>query len=151
MNLLIIDLYAEEIQTGLDLMNSTYALAQQAAFHLPIPLLPRESWSGMQTIPDQVLLRIIVASKNVVTPSFHPRTIRNVCKDYFEHMCVNYNGIASNASPYTGQQNLRTQFLKFLGGDPDQGKYLATTQSVIEMVEQTRGLLDQNSKRLFPK
>jgi hypothetical protein len=140
-----------EIRTGLDLMNSTYAQAQQVAFHLPIPLLPRESWSGMQTIPDQVLLRIIAASKNVVAPSFHPRTIRNVCKDYFEHMCVNYNTIANNASPNTPQQNLRAQFLKFLGGDPDQGKYLATTQSVIEMVEQTKGLLDQNSKRLFPK
>ena len=147
----ILDYLLGEIRTGLNLMNSTYTQAQQAAFHLPMPLLPKESWSGMQTIPDQVLLRIIAASNNFVTTSFHPRLIRSVCKDYFEHMCANYNTIANNISPLMGQQNLRTQFITLLGEAPNQGKYLATTQSVIEMLEQTKELLDQNSKRWFPK
>ena len=148
----ILDYLIGEVRTGLNLMNSTYAQAQQAAFQLPISLLPTESWSGMQTIPDQVLLRIIAASQNVVAPSFHPNKIRNVCKDYFYHMCANYNAIVNKPVRLgMGQQNLRTQFLILLGGAPNQGKYLATTQSVIEMLEQTRKLLDQNSKRWFPK
>jgi hypothetical protein len=147
----ILDYLLGEIRTGLNLMNSTYAQAQQVAFRLPMSLLPKESWSGMQTIPDQVLLRIIAASSNVVTTSFHPRTIRSVCKDYFEHMCVNYNEIAKNMSPLMGQRQYSTQFINLLGGDPNQGKYLEITQSVIEMLEQTKKLLDQNSKRRFPK
>lgn len=147
----ILDYVLGEIRTGLDIMNSTYVQAQQAAFNLPMHLLPKESWSGMQTIPDQVLLRIIAASNNIVTTSFHPRTIRNVCKDYFEHMCANYNEIAKKMSPYMGQQQYRTQFLNLLGGAENQSKYIAITQSVIEMIEQTRELLDRNSKRLFPK
>jgi hypothetical protein len=146
----ILDSLLGEIRTGLNLMNFTYAQAQQATFQLSISLLPTKSWSGMQTIPDQVLLRIIAASENVVARSFHPSTVRNVCKDYFDHMCANYNAIINNITPGMGQQILRTQFLTLPGGSPDQGKYLATTQSVIEMPEQTRELLDQNSKRRFP-
>jgi hypothetical protein len=147
----ILDSLLGEMRTGLNLMNSTYDQAQQAAFKLPIALLPTKSWSGMQTISDQVLLRIIAASENLVARSFHPRTIRNVCKDYFDHMCANYNAMINNITPGIGQQVLRTQFLGLLGGAADQGKYLLTTQSVIEMVEQTRELLDENSKRWFPK
>jgi hypothetical protein len=131
-------------------LNSTYAQAQQVAFQLPIPLLPTKSWSGMQTISDQVLLRIIAVSKNVVVRSFHPSTVRNVCKDYFDHMCANYNAIVNKITPGMGQQNLRAQFSRLLGGAP-QGQYPAVTQQVIEMLEQTRELLDQNSKRWFPK
>ena len=146
----ILDSLLGEIRTGLNLMNSTYAQAQQVAFQLPIPLLPTKSWSGMQTIPDQVLLRIIAASENVVARSFHPNTVRNVCKDYFDHMCANYNAIINNITPGMGQQILRTQFLGFLGEAP-QGQYLTVTQQVIEMLEQTRELVDQNSKRWCPK
>jgi hypothetical protein len=143
-----------EIRTGLNLMSYTYAQAQQAAaIQRSISLLPTESWSGMQTIPDQVLLRIIAVSNKVVARSFHPKAIRNVCKDYFDHMCANYNAIIRNfqSPPGMTQQNLRTQFLTLLGGNPNQEKYIATTQSVIEMLEQTKELLDQNLKRWFPK
>ena len=148
----ILDSFLGEIRTGLNLMNSTYAQARQATFQLPIPLLPARSWSGMQTIPDQVLLRIIAASKGIVARSFHPSTIRSVCKDYFDHMCTNYNNAIINnlSTPGTGQQILRTQFLGLLGGPP-QGQYLAVTQQVIDMLDQTKELLDQNSKRWFPK
>jgi hypothetical protein len=148
----ILDSLLGEIRTGLNVMNSTYAQLQKAVFPPPSALLPTESWSGMQTIPDQVLLRVIAASKDVVARSFHPNTIRSVCKDYFHHMCANYNEIIKNLSTSgTVQQNLHTRLLMFLGGAPNQGKYIATTQSVIEMLEQTRELLDQNSKRWFPK
>jgi hypothetical protein len=49
------------------------------------------------------------------------------------------------------QQNLSAQFLSLLGGNPNQDKYIATTEQVIEMLELTKKLLDQNSKRWLPK
>ena len=135
-----------EIQTALNIMNSTYAQTQQAVFFQPPgALLPTKSWSGMQTIPDQVLLRIIAVSEDVAAPSFHPSGIRDVCKDYFDHMCANFNNaIISNMSV----EQMRSQFSNLLG---EPSKYLATTQQVKEMLEQTKELLDQNSKRWFPK
>ena len=147
----ILDSLLGEIRTGLDIMRSTYAQAQQVAFKQPMDLLPTETWSGMQqTITDQVLLRIISVSKDITVPSFHPTAIRNVCKDYFTHMCANYKAIILS-TPATQQQSLSTQFLSLLGGNPNQSKYIATTEQVIEMLELTKKLLDQNSKRWFPK
>ncbi len=141
----IVDSLLGEIRTGLKLMKSTQEQIQQ---NLPPPnvLLPMASWSGMQTIPDQVLLRILAASKNISTQSFHPKAIRNVCKDYFNHMCTNYN--ATITDPHEGNQKLHM----LLGEAPDQGRYINTAQLIIEMLEQTKGLLEQNSKRwIFPK
>ena len=131
----ILDSLLGEIRTGLKLMNSTFEQTQHVPFQPPSALLPTASWSGMQTVPDQVLLRIIAVSKDVAARSFHPSVIRSVCKDYFNHMCTNYNEIISNLST---SANVSTRFLMLLGGDPNQGKYLGTTQSVIEMLEQTR-------------
>jgi len=147
----ILDSLLGEIRTGLNLMNSTYAQAQQGAVQPPIGLLPSKTWDGMQTITDQVLLRIIATSKDIVARSFRPRAIRNVCKDYFDHMCSNYNAIINKllSPPGMTQQIFCTQLLGLLG--PNQGKYLAITQEVIEMLEQTMDLLEQNSKRWFPK
>ena len=143
----ILDSLLGEIRTGLNHMDSTYAQTQQDPFQPPSGLLPIASWSGMQTIPDQVLLRIITASKDVVGRHFHPSTIRSVCKDYFNHMCFNYNAIINDPpTPATVQR-----FLMLLGGDPNQGKYITVARKVIQMLEQTRELLDQNSKRWFPK
>jgi hypothetical protein len=150
----ILDSLLGEIRTGLNIMNSTYAQAQQGAFQQPMHLLPTATWSGMQqTISDQVLLRIIAVSKDIVAPSFHPTAIRNVCKDYFAHMCPNYNAIINKflSPPGMTQQNLSAQFLSLLGGNPNQDKYIATTEQVIEMLELTKKLLDQNSKRWLPK
>jgi hypothetical protein len=148
----ILDSLLGEILTGLDCMNYTYGWLQQPTPALPSHLLPTETWSGMETIPDQVLLRIISTSKDVVARSFHPNTIRKVCKDYFTHMCVNYNEIIrSLPTSGMGQQALCARLLMYLAGGPNQGKYIATTQQVKEMLEQTKELLDQNSKRWFPK
>jgi hypothetical protein len=148
----ILDSLLGEILTGLDCMNSAYGQLQQPTPALPSNLLPTETWSGMQTIPDEVLLRIISTSKDVVPRSFHPNTIRQVCKDYFTHMCANYNEIIrSLPTSGMGQQALCARLLMYLGGGPNQGKYIATTQQVKEMLEQTKELLDQNSKRWFPE
>ena len=148
----ILDSLLQEARTGLSIMNSTYtnAQTQQTPFPVPNTLLPTASWSGMQTIPDQVLLRIIAISQRVTPHAFHPNTIRSCCKDYFDHMCKSYNGIIESG-PDAVRQDFSTVFLMLLGEGPGQGKYLRAAQSVIETLEQTKELLDGNSTRWFPK
>jgi hypothetical protein len=85
----------EEMKTGIALMVGM----QNAATHLttrPLSafgLLPIKSWSGMKTIPDKVILRIIATN-----PSVNIK-IRSDCKNYFEHVCGGINALISRGDP----------------------------------------------------
>lgn len=89
---IIIDSLIEEVSTGIDIINGT--LQRNAQFSRQN--LPSKSWSGINTFSDEVLLRIIRVS-NGVQPngSFHPKDIRKHTKNYFDHMCFNWNNLAN--------------------------------------------------------
>lgn len=91
LGVVIIESLQEEIRNGIQLMTSALDAAEDQRANGPPPaLLPNRSWSGMSTIPDDVLLRIIETSANRQFDGFPPRECRIHCKNYFEHMCRNY-------------------------------------------------------------
>ena len=81
---IILEEIQEELKTGIGLMtvmqDAVTNPARQATSSLG--MLPTKSWSGMKTIPDKIILRIIATN-----PSADIR-IRSDCKNYFEHVCV---------------------------------------------------------------
>lgn len=131
----IIDSMIEEVKNGYEAINST--LTSEDYFHPMIP--PRKSWTGMNTIPDDVLLRIIAVSKDVRAKSFNPREIRIHCKNYFDHMLTNWDQL-KDTKVLTPQATAKLNF----------GSYNQAAKAVLTMLEQTRKLLDDNSKKWIP-
>ena len=112
LGVLIIESIIEEVNAGLTLMktviNKSIPLSQ-------IPLLPDKSWTGMSTIPDEVLLRIIETSKNISPIGFHPRQIRSHCKNYFYNITSHWKANISSGENWrvnTTQLLLRDKFGK---------------------------------------
>jgi len=126
----IIDALIEEVQNGLKLLENAKNTGTVSA-----DKLPRKSWSGMSTIPDDVLLRILEVSKKIKPIGFHPSEIRIHCKNYFEHMTTNWDGVISG----------KLSALHYLSTYPEAAK------GVLAMLEQTKELLHENSTKLFPK
>lgn len=88
----IIESLMEEVENG-------YRILLQAKSNGTVQkLLPRRSWYGMETINDDVLLRIIAVSKDIKPRCFPPRAIRIHCKNYFEHMTANFDQAVSQNS-----------------------------------------------------
>lgn len=131
----IIESLIEEVRQGLSIL--TNANATTATSTNP---LPRKSWNGMSTIPDDVLLRIIEVSKGVTPISFSPREIRTHCKNYFDHMTTNWDEVAGNRDNW-----------KLLAQKYFEGNYIQATQNVLDMLQQTGDLLESNSRKWFPK
>lgn len=106
----IIESLQEEIKNGIELMtNALNATKDQSANAPPPALLPNRSWSGMSTIPDDVLLRIIETSANRQFDGFPPRECRIHCKNYFEHMCQNYLSSVASTDPVSVGKLIRWQ------------------------------------------
>lgn len=151
LGVIIVESLQEEIQTGIKVMSDTLAAMQDGARSKP----PREqppikSWSGMTTIPDEVLLRIIETSAGGKFAGFNPNSIRSHTKNYFDHMCENYNGALAQAiSLAQSGQDWRAPFREFLF----QGNksYIESAKHVAEMLENVKTLLDSNATAWFPK
>jgi len=137
LGVLIIESLIEEVSTGLSLMKDVLNAKKTLT---SIALLPNKSWTGMTTISDDVLLRIIKATIKIKPVSFTPRQIRSHCKNYFTHMNSNWE-LHINSGP-----NWRDNTKLLLNGG-----YLEATEKVLAMLEQTKNQLDKNSKRIFPK
>lgn len=131
----ILDSLIEEVKNGYEAINTT--LTSDDYFHPMIP--PRKSWTGMNTIPDDVLLRIISTSKGVRPKSFNPTEIRIHCKNYFDHMLANWDSLR-DTKVLTPQGAAKISF----------GDYNVAAKAVLTMLEQTRKLLDDNSKKWIP-
>ena len=127
----IMESLLEEVNNGIEIMRN-----QQ-----PIPL-PVKSWDGIKTISDDVLLRIIAVSKDIRPTSFPPREIRIHCKNYFEHMSVNW-AYALQSS----MQNNQSQLIALA----DNGNYVQDAENVKAMLTQCKELLEKNAKKLFSK
>ncbi len=121
----IMDSLIEEVQTGISIMEKK-----------SLRSLPRASWNGVTTIPDDVLLRIIVISLGITVASWPPKTIRIHCKNYFEHITTNWGST-----------------INFAGGPQifDNSTLLDGARGVLLLLQQTRMLLEKNGNRFFAK
>jgi hypothetical protein len=131
----VIESLLEEVTNGVRILESFHKTREATS-----QLLPRRSWSGMNTISDEVLLRIIEVSKNIKPKGFHPREIRIHCKNYFEHMTFSWDYVS-----YT-----KADWQKVANGFIDEGKYVEAAQNVKFMLVQTKELLERNSNKWFP-
>ena len=132
----IIDTLIEEVEAGIVIFKNMLDPNNNNT-----PLLPKNSWDKMNTIPDEVLLRIIEVSKNVKPKAFPPSSIRIHCKNYFTHMTQNFENI------YNDSTARKTKGVSLILNS----KYLESAENVLIMLIQTKLLLTLNSKRWFPK
>jgi hypothetical protein len=143
----IIESLQEEVRNGIKWMTQTSDNMKNLGASPPNFALSNKSWSGMSTIPDDVLLRILETAKGKFT-SFHPRECRIHCKNYFEYMCGNYNRALSEATLLAANgQDWRTPFTPFFG----KSGYIEAATGVIQMLEDTKKLLNANSKKWIPR
>ena len=131
----------------------TSALAASEETNIVYPpqgLLPNRTWSGMATIPDEVLLRILATSAHRSFKSFHPSECRIHCKNYFGNICENYNRVLGQCTNIAAQgQDWRVLMRAML--TEDHGHYIEATKGVDQMLRDIKQLLVENTKRIFPK
>lgn len=151
LGVVIIESLQEEIATGVKLMQDALDAVQDTGGKALSPaLLPTRSWSGMSTIPDEVLLRIIETSENLTFDGFPPRQCRTHCKNYFEHMCRNYEVTLFDAFKRAQQgQDWRSPLRALLADN--EGRYIRSAKEVYQMLEYSKQLLEENAKAVFPK
>lgn len=106
--------------------------------------MPRKSWAGMTTISDEVLERIICTSHGKETKGFPAKEVRIHLKNYFDHMCLNINGVTSAIR--NGQQWQANAQLYLV-----QGKYIEAANGVLAMLETIKMRLEDNSTSWVPK
>lgn len=154
----IMESLLEEVKTGLNTLNLLNNYLQDPATERTIfgNLLPVKSWEGPQTIPNEVLLRILSSSEGITAP-FPPNEIRIHCKNYFSHICGNVNNtIQSLNATIQGSnprriQEMRIQLNGMIGDGEEQGNYIESTKKVLGMLQTVKNILENNSKRFIPK
>jgi hypothetical protein len=130
----VIDSLMEEVRTGYKILLSAKQMGTTNQ------LLPFKTWSGMQTVNDEVLLRIIAVSKDEESHGpFHPREIRTQCKNYFEFLVGNFNKEVSARQPLK----------PFFNGTGD--KFDESTKGVLDMLQWAKELLEQDANSRKPK
>ena len=142
LGIIIIRSLLEEINTGIDIIKAN--LPSQT---VQLQNMPSASWININTIPDEVLLRIISISEKVrQNVDYHPRDIRSHTKNYFEHMCVTWG---QNVSIVANAINNKTPIPSNLHDTAV--AFQRPAEHVKILLEQTIQLLDKNSKKWFPK
>lgn len=142
LGIIIIRSLLEEVNTGINTIKAN--LPSQTIL---LQNMPSASWINVNTIPDDVLLRIISISERVKQiGDYHPLDIRSHTKNYFEHMCVTWGqNISIVANAINNKQpipsNLKDTAVAFL----------RPAENVKILLEQTIQLLAKNSKKWFPK
>jgi len=112
--------------------------------------LPNQSWSGMDTISDDVLLRIIEISDNYNPKPYHPKNIRIHCKNYFKHISNNVMIEINRAVKITKSMRLLTDD-EYKGFSKVVKVYIKNSKDVQTMLNDTVKLLDKNSSKIIPK
>jgi len=132
----------EEMKNGIALMTQT----RQSLNGTQVPTwkLPRQSWDGMKTISDHVLERLLCLSQGRQNRGFPIREIRIHLKNYFDHMIPNWDQVTDAAIKGVSWQSIAQKYL-------NEGNYLEAAQKVLDMTDDARKLLDQNSRRWLPK
>lgn len=144
---MIIEALIGDVRNGIDIMNSLVELVENpptAEDRILIHGMPTSSWSGKDTISDDVLLRIISCSKEKEYVCFHPTGIFIHSKNYFEHMC-------SNVNRYLIEEGTIEEKVKGAYNYIKSTDYINTANDVLKMLYESKKLLDENSKRKWPK
>ena len=154
LGVVIIESLDEELRTGIRLMRDALAATEdKSAQGPPRGLLPTKSWSGMSTIPNEVLLRIVECSegRSFEDKEFSPRQCLSHCKNYFDHMSATYEEVIDHLIKQAEQgEEWRPELINLLvGGGPQ--SFLQSATNVKRMLENARLLLDENSRRRMPK
>ena len=124
----------EEVETGRNIIRNTLDPSNNK-----YPgNLPNKSWSGINTIQDEILLRIFAVSENTPEQGFPAKQIRTHLKNYFEHMIPNWETIHTSGK-------IPSEAAKLWAS------YDGIATQVLQMLVHVRSLLEQNTKRLFPK
>ena len=134
----ILSTLIEEVQNGRNIIRQTLSDNKNT---YPNPL-PRKSWIGINTIPDEVLLRILAVTKNNKPVGFPASEIRIHTKNYFDHMTTNWDQVVESA--------LQKQDFKAIARQR-YNTYDDAATGVLEMLENIRNLLEMNSKKWLPK
>jgi len=146
----IIESLQEEVRNGISIMTEQLETIKRSD---PNPLshyLPSESWQGVATIPNDVLLQLRDISKDRRFSGFAPSEIQMHCKNYFRYMCTNYNNAVNNAREGARKgYDWKPIMLRLL--DPNQGHFIESAQQVYQLLEDSKALLAKNAKARFPK
>ncbi len=134
----ILDTLIEEVKLGRDIIRNTLDPTNNG---LPSPL-PRKSWNGINTITDEVLLRIFEVSKKSQDVGFPAKAVRSHTKNYFDHMAPNWDQVINEA---VQGRNFKAY------AQTRYSSYDQASTGVLDMLEHIKTLLEENSKRIWPK
>lgn len=138
----VVDVLIEEVSNGIAIMESVQRMMNGQ--RQMIGDLPRKSWSGMNTINDDILERIICTSRGKKTDGFPPREVRKHLKNYFEHMCQNFDSVTmAIRSGANWQQSAQLYMVN--------GRYIEAANKVCAMLQSIKQLLDKNAVSWKPK
>lgn len=134
---IILKTLIEEVQNGIISMEITFNSCGKEKPRR----LPRKSWVGINTIPDDVILRIYALSIKAENRGFPIEQIRSHTKNYFDHMTVNWDKYLKMYDDLKKNKKI-PDFIK---------EYDNAAKGVIDMLNNACELLKANSKRIFPK
>jgi hypothetical protein len=134
----IIDTLIEEVESG---RNSIRNILDPKNNVIPNPL-PRKSWNGINTITDDVLLRIFAVSKKSKDVGFPAKEVRSHTKNYFDHMVPNWDLVINEAAQ--GNDFKSYAIATF-------STYDQAATGVLDMLNHIKELLENNTKRIWPK
>lgn len=123
-------------------------LSQHAS---PLSQMPVSAWEGMETIPDNVLLRIIAVSKEVHAKGFPLENIRVHCNNYFTYICGTVNDRICKLPKKNGEIVVSSPEAQNLcellcNGVEDDGGFMASTQKVFSMLADAKKLLRDSAQ-----
>ncbi len=140
---IVIGSLQEEMANGIKLMQGFQRYIVNNGLEPTWGFLPKKSWDGMQTVSDDVLLRIIATS-----PVFS-RQLRHDCKNYFEYICENIN-VRIEKKSEIGLPGVRLALTPFLSPE-NPGNYLVAAENLYNSLESVKINLKQNAARWLPK
>jgi hypothetical protein len=140
----ILQSFIEEVENGVGIMESVQAMLNNQP-PKTIGALPRASWSGIQSVSDELLERIICTTKEKTFSGFPPKEIRIHLKNYFEHMCKNFDSVTNAIALGTNWQDEARSYID------ERGNYIDAAKGVLQMLKDAQQLLENNSKTLWPK
>ena len=137
----ILTMLMQEVETGIDFLNKSIG-PDKTLIHNS---LPHKCWNGINTISDDILLRIFVLSKKLPDDERNPKQIRIFTKNYFDIIIESYEKVCEDMYITHKGEPISDKNLKFVR------HITVESGKVLEMLRISRSLLEKNAKTLFPK
>lgn len=136
----------EEIHIGLEHFKSYRELLVDKKYDAIVPIeLPHKTWSGLLTVNDDIMIRIINNSDKDISYHWHPTKIRSHCKNYFEHLRKTHESNVIRFLNTKDKDQFAKSFIKALDN------FIDATDNVMNMLNEIEKSLEENSKRKNPK